>query len=242
MKNYLVITLCKKLNTYLNMFKTATKLANIDHIIVSDYDNKNITDKSIIFYSDEEAKKKQFINTIPFNKTPSAWDKCFLYLSTTELKYDYYYLIEEDVYCQNFETFFDLFRCLEKYKEDLITCDFASKKKDPNWCFWGLYDLRDDIEYYHSLNCFCRISKNLIKTILDIFPSQKPFYAEEILIPTICMNNNMTILNYKVEKEIMKFFGPMFGTIDVKKQKKIKPQKNKIIHPIKYELSQDLKY
>jgi hypothetical protein len=136
--NYQVIMICKGRSLYTSLLFKYFKNNNIDCKIIYDYPIKNFQNQDIICYDDFDLVKDGFSNLTMLDriKKPGAWEKAFYYLKDNQC-YDYYYIMEDDVYSGNLNIFVEFFKKTEKYKSDLIAVDIYSQEEDIDWPFKG---------------------------------------------------------------------------------------------------------
>lgn len=98
------------------------------------YETKIISDEET--YSDQYSIKKEFYGLAKFTycgpmpKITCSWDKSFLSIYENNLKYDYFYFIEDDVYCENLKIFKNLIKTLNKFDEDLVSSYVRNKNEN----------------------------------------------------------------------------------------------------------------
>ena len=209
-KNYSVSIMCRENSMSTKLLHAYLINNNINTIIVTDNPSDHI------YYSDEELILQNFNNiTLHTEKHPTAWDKAFYHIYKNNLKYDYYYFIEDDVSCVNLQIFLKLFQTLVNYNNDLIATQIKSQIEDPFWDNWYIKNLFnraykgvDDKILYRSFNPFCRISNKLINKIFEFYDEYHRLYFHEIMIPTLCVKNKLTYIDFKKNKELKQFFGP----------------------------------
>ena len=108
-----------------------------------------VIDHSYSIYDDEIPDKPildlNFNNLTVTHKMPTALEKAFYFLFINNDiydKYNFFYLIEDDVYFQNPEILKDLISKIDSlYKDiDLISFDIHTKQFNNKWCWWNKPD------------------------------------------------------------------------------------------------------
>jgi len=207
--NYEVLFLCKESSFYTNTLYKFFSNKDIPFKMVIDcYKDRD----KCIKYDDEELLAAGFRGMMldgckdrknyPI-KDPGAWEKAFYYLSQN-LKYEYYYFIEEDVYARDFITFIKFFKKLEEYDTDLVSALIESEKSFPGWNFW--YNDFMFEEKLKSLNCICRISRKLILEILSYREQHGRFLFQESMFPGVCRAAGLSCIDFLKEASLNDFF------------------------------------
>ena len=209
---------------------------NLNLYLSNYYETKIIIDEET--YSDQYSIKKEFYGLAKFTydgpmpKITCSWDKSFLHIYENNLNYDYFYFIEDDVYCENLEIFIDLIKTLGEFKEDFVSAYIGNKSKSEDWPMWEFLKIEskifDEKYLYKSINPFCRISKRLVYKILEFKLKYRNFIFHEILFPSLCKENNFSFLDLVENKETKNYFGIYQVARFLNAT-----QRNKICHPIK---------
>lgn len=195
--------------------------------------NENIDNSTIIYdslISDQDLKKNNYCCLTETIKKNSAWDKAFYTLINNQEyllnNHDYFYFIEDDVYCRTVETFHQLYTLLNLIDNDLVSNDIMSKKDSSHWHWWHKYKSHN----MRSFNPLCRLSKLLISHILKYFIENKKFIFHEVLFVSVAIKNNLNILDFRNITQYNDIFGIFTHrpTINIKNIKD-----NKIYHPVK---------
>jgi hypothetical protein len=117
-----------------------------------------------------------------WRNSTTAWDILF-----KDLKEEYTWIIEDDV-AFNKETIESVFNKF-KFKEiDLISNWVSHRETCVCWCWWPLTKEFTDIrasQSWKSLNCFCRVSPNLINKTKSFIKKHKKGLFHEIVLPTL---------------------------------------------------------
>lgn len=109
----------------------------------------------------------------------TAWDLLFKGLAD-----EYTWVIEDDV-AFNHGTIKNILNGFKDNESDLVSNRIYSKHEDPQWPWWNLKDSLKDIELWHSLNCFCRVSPSLIKKVEQYRDRHGGFTFHEMLLPSL---------------------------------------------------------
>lgn len=232
-----------------NVYRELKKIHDV--IILFDKDSKFYneslkTNKDMRFFSEEDLKN---VNMVKFDYRKYCDIAFFndfapIVLYADELlQYDYIYLWEYDVRFNGDYNY--LFDSLKDVSQDLIVTRGMHKhtnKHDGWWpdneskeYYYEKYPLKKEksmmdipIEYwYRALFCFSRLSNRLLKVLKDELPKYPEYF--ELIVPTLCLYNNMTITNvcYCGNKDLMSStwsWMPYTGKMD---------EKNKLYHAIK---------
>ena len=117
-----------------------------------------------------------------WKENTTAWDILF-----KDAEEEYTWIIEDDV-AFNKETIESIFNKF-KYKEvDLISNCVIHHTDSANDGWWKLLEEFTDVrasQSWKSLNCFCRISPNLIRKTKSFIKKHKKGLFHEILLPTL---------------------------------------------------------
>lgn len=197
---------------------------------------KIFSNKKIIYdnhYDDTILKTKGFIGLTKTIKQPSAWDKAFYFLynnpSLVDL-FDYFFFIEDDVFSKNNEMLYNFCVSLQKYDHDLISKNIESKQQSLNWHWWKIdKNYKEFTNHIKCFNPFCRLSKRLIKNILEYRQTHNRFMFHEILFSSLVADLNMRYLdiaNIEEKKYIGNFIWRPIIDISLIKDEKI-------YHPVK---------
>jgi len=113
----------------------------------------------------------------------TAWDILF-----KDLEEEYTWIIEDDV-AFNKETIEFIFNKFKSKEVDLISNWIKHYKDCSNdWGWWTLLNDFPDViasQTWKSLNCFCRISPNLIRKVKSFIKKHEKGLFHEILLPTL---------------------------------------------------------
>jgi len=109
----------------------------------------------------------------------TAWDLLF-----KDLEEEYTWVIEDDV-AFNQGTIKNILNGFKNNESDLISNRIYSKHENPQWPWWHLNDNLKDVELWHSLNCFCRVSPSLIKKVKHYRDGHGRFTFHEMLLPSL---------------------------------------------------------
>jgi hypothetical protein len=229
MKKTLVLILCNQYCQNIIDFEKALLQNNIDYIVVCD---------SCTLDQDKNLLANGFYNLTrsPYIKKPSAWDKSFNIISKKFLEYEYkyFFFIEDDVYSKKHNYIIKFILESTKLDSDLITHNIKSINHSPNWKHWKEEYIKLLKNPHQSFNPICRLSTKLVKKILEYQNTYKKFDFHEILIASLCLENNLTYTNY-LEHDILK---TLIGHI---RYNPILIEKNifddKIYHPVKLDVN-----
>lgn len=198
MTDYLVLILSKDKSKKTNTLCEKLENENISY--------KNICDSCTID-SDEIIKNLGFtgLTRSPYIKRPSAWDKAFHFVQNNNLtaSYKYFFFIEDDVYSKNYTSLLKFIIDANIFTVDLITKQIRPKSHHPKWKHWQENYVNELKAPHQSFNPLCRLSSKLITKIIEYKNYHGTFEFHEILIASLCLENNFSYINY-VESSILK--------------------------------------
>jgi hypothetical protein len=161
-------------------------------------------------------------------KGSTAWETSFYYIENDITKYDYAWIIEDDVYSAKLDTYINLFEYYDNTNYSLITGDIESKQASKDWNWWSDPDIISYNHQYRSYNPICRLSIKLINLILDFRKKYQQFCFHETLFASLCIENNLNFLDYNTDKNPYTGnirYRPCYQTTEI--------TDNKIYHPVK---------
>ncbi len=187
----------------------------------------------IIYYPSQLLEKEGFYGMTTFKKV-SAWDKLIYYLKNIYHKnqYSFYWIIEDDVY---FNNQIENILLKQNYSEDLIITswnkEFLNQDKYYHWSLGKDYFFITEL--YSSVNVLCRISNNLIKTILDFHEEHNKLIFHEILFISLVKKYGLTMKEINLPKAIL-FSSSLFKVNNNQElYQKILEEKINLYHPFK---------
>jgi hypothetical protein len=227
----LFLILSRSSNFYTNALSSFLRKKGMDVVQIVDTARLDEIENYCVNISDEEIISKSFMSlTRSLEKTPNAWDKSIYYIKDLR-QYDYFYIIEDDVYCKDFSIFANVIKEMELRNEDFISKGIETEQENPLWNHWEImHNL--PVKYnvnVKSFNPFCRISKNLLSKIIQFYNENNYLYFHESMFATICVNSGLSFLDYIKCDKLNKFF----GYFDYRKYNSLKFDSDKIVHPIK---------
>lgn len=158
----------------------------------------------------------------------SSRDKALYYFCKNNIKYDFIWFIEEDVFVPSITTIEDI---NNKYKSVDLLCsgNEITHHKCNDW-HWEHVNKQIKLNppYSKSMICAIRCSKRLLKCINDYAEKYNNLFMDEVLFPTIAIHNNLSIMNPKELSTIL--WNKEWSKIDI--------DKNNLYHPIKSILKQ----
>ena len=117
-----------------------------------------------------------------WRNSTTAWDILF-----KDLEEEYTWIIEDDV-AFNKETIESIFNKFKFKETDLISNWVSHRGTSVHWGWWRLIKEFSDIrasQSWKSLNCFCRVSPNVIKKTKSFIKKNKKGLFHEIILPTL---------------------------------------------------------
>lgn len=225
--------LCKEANKVIFSFAEQLKNDNYDIFICIDdntciipkYNVKNIT---VIQFHDNECERNGFMGSVIYALDRAcSRDKALYYFCKKNIKYDYVWFLEDDVFIPNKDTIKNLDNIYTT--GDLISANnYIKLHKDDNtnyWQHWFRNDNKIKFPWAHSMICAIRVSKELLHFILDFATSNKRLLFDELLFNTIALQNNLNIINPQELSNII------FSFEDIDIAKNINPLY--LYHPVK---------
>jgi len=203
MSNYLIFVLCKDISDRSIEYAKILSQKNISCRIICDLCSID---------SDQKLLSSGFFNLTrsPYIKKPSSWDKSFYTIAQEDLldKYDYFYFIEDDVYSKNYETLISfIMDAQSEFSVDFITKQIRPKSHHPQWKHWQEDYTNEFSNPSQSFNPLCRLSKRLIEKILLYKEQHKFFNFHEILFASLCLEYNLSYINYIENNILNKYIG-----------------------------------
>lgn len=203
MLSCLVVILSSKQSVKIDYFCEKLKKENLSYVNICDFCTLNL---------DQELLTLGFTNLTrsPYIKKPSAWDKAFYFVSNNDLTklYDYFFFIEEDVYSTDYTNIIKfILDSNDFYSHDLLTKLIRPQSHYPTWKHWKEEYVKEFKFPSQSFNPICRISKTLLLNILDYQKKHSKFNFHEIIFPSLCLENNLSYLNYIENKTLNKYIG-----------------------------------
>jgi len=124
--------------------------------------------------------------------TYTSWSKSLEYFK--DLNADNIWFIEYDVFIPNV----DMLLSLNTNKEHLLIKDhkpYTGKRGE--WCHWRQFKRQKITDFgenwFHSLTCICRLSKDLLRLIHEFSKTHNKLFFHEILFNTLAENHNLSI-------------------------------------------------
>jgi hypothetical protein len=198
----IALLLCKNITENIKLLSSQLDKNNIPYTIICD-DCSIHTDDILINQGFTDLTRS------PYIKKPSAWDKSFYEIYNNKLTsiYNYFLFIEDDIYSKDYESIVGFINEISKYNEDLITKCVRPKSHHPTWKHWN-EEYINDLKYpSQSFNPLCRLSKVLVEKIIKYKDDNKKFNFHEILIASLCIEYNLTYINYIEDEVLKKYIG-----------------------------------
>jgi hypothetical protein len=229
MKNKLILLTVRPSTVWLDFLNT---FQHYEIYVLIDDNNVDPTDykakyKNIVFLQIDptECDKAGFndVNRQTFGKI-TAWDKVLYYLHTSNMDYNYVYILEDDVFIYDENTLLTI--DIKNTNADLLSNNldvYVNETSNQNWHWKNILPLNFNPPYYNGMMCCIRISKKLMQCIGNYAKSNKKLFFLEALFPTLCIRNNLI---YKPNKE--------FETVVFRHDWKLENIKREnIYHPLK---------
>ena len=192
--NNLFIIISKKVTS--NMYNKYSELPMNNIIFISDQ-KPEIEKKNIYYFENNVCIKAGFFGMHDFIEITS-WDKVFYYLKNYSKKYDYYWIIEDDIYLNKNK----IEKNLENYKTNKSDALFfgwhKEYSKNEKWVHWNLNKENfKKNELSAAITQIIRISDKFSKILLEFQNKNKKFIFHEILFASL-------VSKYNLSKEIIK--------------------------------------
>ncbi|MEI7486723.1 MAG: hypothetical protein WCJ72_04840 [Chryseobacterium sp.] len=222
----IIIVLIKQLDKYLiDFYKNFKEKYNIEVFLISDSDIKTCK-----FYKNNLCIDNKIRDlTLSFRKKTTAWDRAIYFLKTQNINYNFAWIIEDDVYIKKIEYLYNIIKEYNEENHDLISTYINSYEQFKSWPHWSLLENHNFKNKYYSFNCFCRISKKLIKHSCDYMEenfSKNIIFFHEILFINICIDNKFKYFTFKKTDDLCVRYRPEIQESDLNKD-------FKIYHPVK---------
>jgi len=184
-------------------FSFAESLKNDDYdifICVDDNDciipNYNSNKITIIRIYNNESELNGFTGSVVYTLDRAcSRDKALYYFCKINTDYDYIWFLEEDVFIPNKDTirFID-----KKYTNEDLLSSINEIKLSQNdniyfWQHWWRNENKIEFPWAHSMISAVRVSKTLLKYILEFATINKFLLFDELLFNTITLHNNLHI-------------------------------------------------
>ncbi len=216
-----------------SLLKVNISVDNANYKIIVLFDNKNQYDISI-------DSKLTNITIIPINIINTSYDSKghSMYINYFKnnyneiKKYEYIWVIENDVYYPN--SFIDFINIHNSYNNDLLVPEYGLRS--PNWCWLKSLKGFKNVYKIGVLAVIMRFSQKCLLKLIDTIDNQYFGYLETVL-PHICIENNLSIQQFLPETCGLLTTDnclPLMELIktDIKNNTR-KYIENKIYHPIK---------
>jgi hypothetical protein len=153
----------------------------------------------VLHVSDDEVVQAGFYNACPprvcryrdQNYDPdrqvSAWDKALYHLHKVDLKYDFAWICEDDVYFRSAPVFGSILSEYQGSEADLICRQIATQQQHPNWIHWpvnGRFFRPEHVQ--RGFVPFCRLSRTLLQEISQFANRHKQLTYIEVLFASLC--------------------------------------------------------
>lgn len=226
MNDYIVFILCKEIHEQVLRFNNTLDKYNISYINICDVCSADI-DSNLLdlgFYN---------LTKGPYIKKPSAWDKAFYYYIQNQnllSGYKHFFFIEDDVYSKDYLNLVEFIIACSLYNDtNLITKKIRTKDHNPKWTHWR--DYKDNFKYpSQSFNPLCRLSRVLINKIIEYKLLNNKFNFHEILIPSMCLEHELSYINYIEDDTLKSKIGKIaYNPIQIMSE----ITDDKIYHPVK---------
>jgi hypothetical protein len=215
------------------LFKVNASVDNSKHKIIVLFDDKNHYDNSI-------DGKLTNITIIPINIINTSYDSKghSMYINYFKnnyneiTKYEYIWIIENDVYYPN--SFIDFITMHNSYNNDLLVPEYGLRS--PNWCWLKSLKGFKNICEIGVLAVIVRFSQQCLLKLIDTIDNQYFGYLE-VVLPHICIENDLSIQQFLPETcglLTTDNFSPLMELIKTDIQNNTRKYiENKIYHPIK---------
>ena len=126
---------------------------------------------------------------------PHSWAKSTFFICRLAPKYDYVWLMEDDVYIPSMASFIAMLR-LSGY-QDLVVKSLTSHNDSLGWVHWEHAEKHYSFPepWYESLVCVIGMSNTMIIKVDDYIHQFQKMGFVEYFFPSIAVHNNLTISN-----------------------------------------------
>ena len=172
------------------MYEKYSEVIDKNLFFISD-EPSEIEKKNIYHYDNNLMNLKGFYNMHDKIKNTS-WDKVFYHLNNN-LNYDYYWIIEDDVYLnkQKFNNFINSYS--NTHKDLLLFGWYKSFKDNDKWIHWTKNkNIFKENELKSAITQVIRISNKMKQKILDFKEKNGKFIFHEILIASLAFRNELS--------------------------------------------------
>lgn len=207
--------LCKKIELPLfQQYEMIGKELKIPIFMISDESLEGIRDIQQpfchtypIYISDEISIKNGYQNMNYLKKNPSAWDKVFYFLqheiSIYIEKYDFVWILEDDVAIRSVKGLKAFFREYEKNRKDILCMKLGHYQENKEWVHWNYaekhFPLISKDRYWKGFFPISRFSKRMVDEIVP------PFTFLECFLPILCNLKGMEMENLKIIDSAIRF-------------------------------------
>lgn len=171
---------------------------------------KIVTEKSAfepaidtVFYEHNYHKQLGYTPLNEHKIIPGCTYFAILYFKTLYQEYDYYWLIEDDVWFNgNWNEFFGKFK---SNNADLISSYFTTYSEFPNWYWWEALTTQEVIPNEYKMRTFypiCRFSSKALQH-LDEKLRMGNYGHGEVLVPTLLYLNGMSFYDLAYDQKLM---------------------------------------
>ena len=195
--------LCKIPNE--EWFAFLNDFINYDVFVIIDDNSKTYADYycetykniNIIQIDNQECYNKCYTNCNTAVEFPEviAWDKSMYFFNEINTLYEYVWLLEDDVFLYDEHA---LVSIDEKHRRaDLLTAFHETNETGEmyGWSHWVNVIHRIELPWAHSMVCAIRVSKQLLKEIVNYKIKHGHLFFIESMFNTIAHQNNLLIEN-----------------------------------------------
>jgi hypothetical protein len=120
-------------------------------------------------------------------------DKALYYFNKNQIKYDFIWFVEEDVFIPSIQTLVDI--DIKYPTQDLLVpSNTVIHEKETIWHWEHVYkQIQIDLPYAHAMISAIRCSKQLVDSIGAYAEKYKNLFLDEALFNTIAIHSNLTI-------------------------------------------------
>jgi len=208
----------------------SSNISNYEIIVL--FDIKNHYNKMIDKLKNIKIVKINLINSSYDHKGHSMYINYFMNNYDEIKKYEYTWIIENDVYYPG--SFIDFINSHDSYNYDLMVPEYGLRS--PSWWGTGTLSGFENIQQIGVLAVIMRFSQKFLKTLIDTI-DKKYFGFLEAILPHICIENNLSIQQFLPEMCGILTTDNNMNLLEVIKKDIIENKRNfienRIYHPIK---------
>jgi hypothetical protein len=169
-----------------------------------------------IYIDDDSAREHGFCNSSPIiPKTPIAWDKALYYLASDELRFDYVWIMEDDVFFTSPKVCVQLVKKYADDASDLIVRNFFVREQHRNWPHWRF---AAPFRREHQAGAFlplCRLSRRMVGLARSFVREHGSLAFVEVMFPSLAVEHKLKVKIMNFIGELRFHAGPAFRRLEL---------------------------